>query len=166
MKDLPYPGGPCLYYACVPFLFVSLVCSNVCRFYKNGEWQEVVTDTRIPCAHHSKSNVRALYQHVPPLIFRFCYGRNSVVHLCLRARIALKLTNIVLTCLPALSLLLVLYLKGDGALLGHKLPGGPTPMYGHGLNLNEQWVSMLEKVHATLTFHLDDLLENIVTKQI
>eukprot|EP00903_Cladosiphon_okamuranus_P016865 g15549.t2 len=66
-----------------------------CRFYKNGEWQEVVTDTRIPCAHHSKSN-------------------------------------------------------GDGILLGQKVSGGPTPMYGHGLNLNEQWVCMLEKAYAKL----------------
>lgn len=41
------------------FDFFSLVWSNSCRFYKNGEWQEVVTDTRIPCAHRSKSNVRA-----------------------------------------------------------------------------------------------------------
>ncbi|CAM9797164.1 unnamed protein product [Pylaiella littoralis] len=64
-------------------------------FYKNGEWQEVVTDTRIPCAHRSKS-------------------------------------------------------YGDGVPFGEKAPGGPTPMYGHGLNLNEQWVQMLEKAYAKL----------------
>lgn len=42
--------------------------------------------------------------------------------------------------------------KGDGVLLGQKVPGGPTPMYGHGLNLNEQWVSMLEKVGGVFTW--------------
>lgn len=45
--------------AYIPCFFLTFVCSDVRRFYKNGEWQEVVTDTRIPCAHHSKSNVRA-----------------------------------------------------------------------------------------------------------
>ena len=41
------------------FLRVPSLCMHMIRrFYKNGEWQEVVTDTRIPCAHPSKSNVR------------------------------------------------------------------------------------------------------------
>lgn len=53
-----------------------------------------------------------------------------------------------LTMLSTLSLLRVANLQGDGILLGQKAPGGPTPMYGHGLNLNEQWVSMLEKVRT------------------
>ena len=53
-----------------------------------------------------------------------------------------------LTYLSTLSLLHVTNHKGDGILLGEKVPGGPTPMYGHGLNLNEQWVFMLEKVRA------------------
>ncbi|CAM9184574.1 unnamed protein product [Hapterophycus canaliculatus] len=66
-----------------------------CRLYKNGEWQEIVTDTRIPCADNPKS-------------------------------------------------------KGDGVFLGQKVSGGPTPMYGHGLNLNEQWVPMIEKAYAKL----------------
>ncbi|CAM9419557.1 unnamed protein product, partial [Sphacelaria rigidula] len=56
------------------------------RFYKNGEWQEVVTDTRIPCA----------------------------------------------------------------CPLNKKTGSTPTPIYGHALNLNAQWTSMLEKAYAKL----------------
>ena len=41
-------------------------------------------------------------------------------------------------------------LKGEDAPFGQKVSDGPTPMYGHGLNLNEQWVSMLEKVGRSL----------------
>lgn len=64
--------------------------------------------------------------------------------------IAASYSNIAL--LSTLPRLCVTRQKGDGILLGQKIPGGPTPMYGHGLNLNEQWVSMLEKVRGVLTW--------------
>ncbi|CAM9510274.1 unnamed protein product, partial [Phaeothamnion confervicola] len=64
-----------------------------CRFYKNGEWHEVVADTRVPCAT-----------------------------------------------------------LGEGADLatGSLAPGTPAPLYGRGVDLNEQWVPLLEKAYAKL----------------
>ena len=48
--------------------------------------------------------------------------------------------------------------KGHGVSLGQKVVGGPVPIYGHGLNLNEQWVSMLEKVSGEFIRRLREVL--------
>lgn len=45
------------------FMIPSFLCLTARRFYKNGEWQEVVTDTRVPCANTPKSKVRAACIH-------------------------------------------------------------------------------------------------------
>lgn len=61
-------------------------------------------------------------------------------------------TNIVpYVCRPDCPLPMTPCVKRDGAPLGHKVSGGPMPMYGHCLDLNEQWVSLLEKVGTILT---------------